>query len=232
MFDHSSLFSSLGEADQALLRKHMTSMELTNGHVLYEPGDHVDHAYFPLGPSLASFLVVMEDGRSIETAMIGNEGAIGGIVSHGLLPAFSRACVMHSGPFLRIASRNLEAAKNESAAIRNLFTRYADCLMAQVFQSVACNAVHPLGQRAAKWLSAAVERTGTQEITITQDQLASFLGVGRSYVSRMLQRLRAQKLIETRRGGIAVRSPETLKRMACNCNGLVRDHFATVLTDI
>ena len=101
--------------------------------------------------------------------------------------------VLHDGPLLRMDVEQLEGAKLKSLSIRHLFARYADCLMAQVFQSVACNAAHSIEQRAAKWLVSAMERTSDSRVPLTQEQLADMLGVGRSYVSRVIQSLKARR---------------------------------------
>jgi len=209
-----------------------TLVQLDTGHVFYEPGDTVTAAYFPLDAAVASFSVVMEDGSEIETAMIGQEGAVGGIVSQGHLAAYARAAVMHEGIFARIDLGALERLKARSPAIHHLLARYADCLLAQIFQSVACNASHPLEQRAAKWLSSAVERTQRQHIAMTQDQFGSILGVGRSYASRLIQRFKADGLVTTRRAGLVVRDPAGLRKRACGCDDLVRAHFEQVLAGV
>ncbi|MEZ5736931.1 MAG: Crp/Fnr family transcriptional regulator [Novosphingobium sp.] len=173
--------------------------------------------------------MLLESGVSVETVMVGREGALGGIVSQGNMPAYARSCVMHEGEFYRISATNLEKAKSHSINIRHLFARYADCLMAQVFQSVACNAIHTIEQRAAKWLCAAVERTGDSEIAMTQEQLASMMGIGRSYASRVIQRFKADGLVKTRRGGLDVLDHDRLLLHACSCNEMVAEHFNTVL---
>jgi CRP-like cAMP-binding protein len=196
---------------------------------LHEPGDIVQFAYFPRGPSLISYFVVLSDGRPIETALIGQEGTCGGIVSQGRHPAYARAQVQAGGAFLRIDLDSLEEAKKRSPALHHLFARYADCLMAQVFQSVACNAAHSIEQRTAKWLLAAVERSGSFDLTLTQEQLATMLGVGRTYISRVVQKFRANAVIETRRGGIGVRDVRKLRSRACECNAAINRHFEQVL---
>jgi hypothetical protein len=84
------------------------------GDILYEPGDSVNYAYFPCGQALASYRVILPDGRGVETALIGREGAIGGIVSQGRLPAYARALVQFEGQFLKISSSQLESLKKTS----------------------------------------------------------------------------------------------------------------------
>ncbi|MFX7552516.1 hypothetical protein ABTK04_18000, partial [Acinetobacter baumannii] len=86
----------------------------------------------------------------------GREGAVGGIVSQGFLPAFTRITVKFGGPVVRLAIGKLDQAKANSASLRNIFARYADCLLAQIFQSTACNAIHSIEQRTAKWILSAM----------------------------------------------------------------------------
>jgi CRP-like cAMP-binding protein len=227
-----NLLRALRPYDMLLLQPHLHEWNGDNGKVLYEPGDAVHWVYFPTGPSMISYLVVLEDGQAIETALIGREGAVGGIVSQGRLPAYSRAVVQFPGSFLRIESSALEEAKLQSLSLRHLFARYADCVMAQIFQSVACNAAHSIEQRTAKWLLSAIARTGGHEIPLKQDQLASMLGVGRSYISRVIQSLKIRGLIETKRGALCIRDLDALARLGCGCNDAVREHFDEVLSGV
>lgn len=230
--DDSNLLRMLGASDRAALAAILERCEFRGGDVLAEAGDDVTHVYFPCGPSLVSFVVLLDCGRTVETIMVGREGAVGGIVSQGRLPAYARAVVQFGGPFLRAETSAMEAAKERSPRLRQFFTRYADCLLAQVFQSVACNAGHTIEQRAAKWLVAATERTGDAHVPLTQERLAAMLGVGRSYVSRVLRDLREERILETRRGALVVRDEAGLRRKACRCNDAVKRHFETVLAGV
>ena len=230
--DQNRLIAALSPADRQLVATVARIVRLNSGTLLYEPGDIVGAAYLPLAEGVATFHVLMEDGSAVETAMVGCEGVIGGLVSRGRLAAYARSCVMHGGYFARIESGALETLKTNSPAIRDLLSRYADCLLAQIFQSVACNAVHNLDQRAAKWLSAAVDRTGTHRVAMTQEQFGSLLGIARSYASRLIQRFKAEGLLDTRRGALVVLDAEGLRRRACGCNDLVRAHFEQVLKDV
>jgi hypothetical protein len=223
---------ALHPADARLLEPHLKEWVGENGVVLYEPGDTVDWVYFPCGPSLVSFMVVLDDGRAVETALIGREGAVGGIVSQGRLPAYARAEVQFPGQFLRMRSAELEEAKLRSMTLRHLFARYADCVMAQVFQAVACNAAHTIEQRTAKWLLSAMQRTGDHEVPLTQEQLANMMGVGRSYISRILQHLKARGFLRTMRGRMCVTDTVALEGLACGCNYAVRRHFDEVLSGV
>lgn len=227
-----NLLSALDHEDRAGIAPLLTRRELIAGASLYEPGDRIEHCYFPCHAAVAGFYVVLEDGEAIETTLVGREGALGGMVSHGRLPAFARASVLQGGPFLRIDLADLEQVKSSHPGVARLFDRYADCFLAQIFQTAACNAVHDIEQRTARWLSAAQQRSKCQQVHLTQDQLAELLGVGRSYVARVLSRFRIADVITTRRGEITVTDEARLAAMACHCNQTVRAHFDAVLSGV
>lgn len=227
-----NLLRALKPADYELLRPDLELGEFSAHRVLYNPGDHVGTVYFPCGPSLVSYLVSNEDGRDVETILVGREGAVGGIVSRGNLPAFTRMVVQFGGAFAHIRLDKLEAAKSESASLQSLFSRYADCMLAQMFQSTACNAIHSIEQRTAKWIISAIERTGDLVVPLTQEQLAGMLGVGRSYASRVIQTFRREGVLMTRRGSLVVTDFETLGVKSCQCNEQVKSHFSEVLRGV
>ena len=227
-----NLLRALRPNDFALLQPDLKLGLVRAGQVIYYPGDDVRQVYFPLDATVLVFRVAVDDGRAIETALIGREGAVAGVVSQGRLPAYARAEVWHAGAVLKLDVERLEAAKNRSLSIRHLFARYADCLMAQVFQQVACNAAHSIEQRAAKWIISAMERTSDASVPLTQEQLAGALGVGRSYLNRVLQLLKARGLVETRRGGLTVVDLDGLQALACRCNDALRRHFDEVLKGV
>ena len=227
-----NLLRALRPTDAAIISPYLEPWIGARGQIIYEPGDPVRTVYFPCGPSLISYLVILRNGVAVETALIGREGAVGGIVSKGRLPAFARAEVQFPGPFFRMQISDLEKAKEASPTLGSLFARYADCLAAQVFQSAACNAAHSIEQRTAKWLISAVERTGGPDISLTQDQLAVMLAVGRSYISRVLRIFKQRGILDTRRGSLYIRNIDGLRELACECNDSVRAHFDEVLSGV
>ena len=227
-----NLLRRLKPTDYALIAPHLSDSESAAKELLYNPGDNVDVVHFPCGPSMASYLIHNEDGREVETVLVGREGAVGGIVSMGHLPAYCRIVVKYGGPFARLRVAHLEAAKEKSASLRHLFARYADCLLAQIFQSTACNAIHSIEQRAAKWIVSAIERTGGDVVPLTHEQLAMMLGAGRSHTTRVLRNFRAKGILETRRGSLLVQDQAALKAHCCPCNESVKSHFEEVLSGI
>ncbi|HBK05257.1 MAG TPA: Crp/Fnr family transcriptional regulator [Acetobacteraceae bacterium] len=230
---NNNLLRRLNAGDFALLAPHLAPEKTEANELLYNPGDDVDIVHFPCGPSLASYLVPNEDGRDVETILVGREGAVGGIVSLGYLPAYTRIIVKFAGPFVRLPVGKLDAAKTTSISLRNVFARYADCMLAQMFQSTACNAIHSIEQRTAKWIISAMERAdGDNIVPLTHEQLATLLGVGRSYASRVIQTFKAEGILETRRGSILVRDRAALQMRACLCNETVKNHFEEVLRGV
>jgi len=228
-----NLLRWLSADDFALIAPHLVHEEAKSNAPLYNPGDDVHTVHFPCGISLVSYLVANEDGRDVETILVGREGAVGGIVSLGYLPAYTRITVKFGGPFVRLPIAKLDDAKTASPTLRNVFARYADCLLAQMFQSTACNAVHSIEQRTAKWIISAMERAdGDNVVPLTHEQLATLLGVGRSYASRVIQIFKSEGVLETRRGSILVRNREVLQKRACLCNENVKNHFDEVLRGV
>jgi CRP-like cAMP-binding protein len=227
------LLSRLSEDDRARLVNHMRILEMKPGDVLQQAGDEVVDTWFPCGPSMACFCVSTQDGDSfVEVALIGREGAIGGIVSNGKVPSYATARVLYGGQFLRIKISALEQAKLDSITLRHWFSRYSDCLLAQVFQTAACNATHTVTQRTAKWLLAAMSRTGKADFTVTQQQLAEMLGVGRSFIARTVSRFREAGTLGTRRGVFIITNEAQLRAASCKCTAAIEDHFDNVLHGI
>jgi CRP-like cAMP-binding protein len=174
----------------------------------------------------------MQDDRAIEVATIGQEGAVGGIVSAGHKPAFARTVVEIGGLALHMPTDQLEEAKRRSHSLRDLFCRYADVLLAQTLQSVACNALHTIEERCSRWLLATQDRVPTRDLPVTQEFLAELLGVQRTTVSAAAQALQRKGLIHYRRGQITIADRVGLEEAACECYAAVEKHFRAVLPDV
>ena len=222
------LLAGLAAPDRAALAPHLEAVSLSRGEVLFHPGDEVEQIHFPCGSTVVSLVTVLADGRAAEAATIGREGAVGGIVSGGSKPAFCRAAAQIAGPALRLEAARLETAKGASAALRDRFARYADCLVAQLQQSVVCNAVHPLEARLCRWLLTTQDRVGDADLPLTQDALAEMLGTRRSTVTPVAGELQRRGLIAYRRGRVRVLDRAGLQRAACECHAALRRHFDRV----
>jgi CRP-like cAMP-binding protein len=226
------LLASLRPADRALLEPFIEAVALRRGEVLYEPGEDVVVTHFPCTGAMISLVLLTQDDRAIEVATVGLEGAVGGIVSAGHKPAFARSVVEIGGMALRIETERLEDAKKQSHSLRDLFSRYADVLLAQTLQSVACNALHTIEERCCRWLLATQDRVATRDLPVTQEFLAELLGVQRTTVSAAAQALQKRGLIQYRRGQITIADRAGLEEAACECYAAVEKHFRAVLPDV
>jgi CRP-like cAMP-binding protein len=228
-----ALLAKLRENDRQRLAPHMTIVDLKPQSILQQAGEEVVDTWFPCGSALAAFSVsIDDDNSSVEVGLVGREGAVGGIVSNGNLPAYATCQVRAGGRFLRIKTAALEQCKLDSITLRHWFSRYSDCLLAQMFQTAACNATHTVVERTAKWLVAGLARTGRNEFEMTQDQLAEMLGVGRTFVTRIVRQLRDEGILDTRRGVVIVKDETALRDKSCRCTTAIEDHFDAVLHGI
>lgn len=226
------LLAALSPADRKLIHPHLLLVTLKRETVLIEAGEDVAHCHFPCDGTIAALVVALVDGTTAEAATIGREGAIGGIVSLGHKPAFARAVVRNAGLALRMESDRLEELKAASPSLRDMISRYADCLLAQVLQSVACNVLHSLEPRFCRWLLHIHDRTGGSDVPLTQELLAEMLGVQRTTVTAVAAALQGKGLIKTHRGRIKVQDRAGLEAAACSCHAAVVEHFNRVLPSV
>lgn len=227
-FEGNLLLSTFSPEYRSLVESLAEVVELDLGEHIQTRGSEVDWSYFPYGTTMISLVVRLADGRSAEVASIGREGAVGGIVSCGHAPAFGDAIVHVAGPALRVPMKAIEDAKEHSNFIGNIFCRYSDYLLAQVQQSVACNTFHSIQQRAARWLLTAQDRAGDR-IELTQEALATLLGVQRTTLNAVVGTLQEEGLITVRRGRVLVMDRVGLRRQSCECYDAVERHFAAVI---
>src|SRR5690242_18042688 len=227
-FSGNHLLSTFAPEARALIESHGQMVELQTGTTVLDQGDQVLVTLFPVGPTMISMAVELAGGRSVEVALIGRRGAVGGIVSCGKAPAFTKAVVLVGGPAFRLPMAALEDAKTRSPFVGNLFCRFSDYLLSQVMQSVACNVFHSIPQRAARWLLHAQDRTGDR-IDLTQQALAGLLGVQRTTVNAVIQSLEQDGVIASGRGVIRVLDRGGLMERSCECYQKLEDHFAAVI---
>ncbi len=223
------LLSRVGSADRPTLSAMMTEVPLDLGQVLYEPGQRLDHVYLPTA-GIISLIVVMPDGECAETAVIGREGAAGLNASGFVDAAFTRFQVQVSGTAQRVSAAAFEDMVDASVEFCSAVSRYRDVLMRTTLQSVACNALHDVRRRCARWILQMHDRTddGTR-LPITQEFLAAMLGVKRNAVSKVARDLQRDGVIEYRRGKIAVTDRARLQEIACDCYGIIHGEIDKLL---
>lgn len=226
------LLAALHRRELDRVTPYIRVVELVRDQVLFDVGDDVVTTYLPCRGTMISLLVVSRDGQEIEVANIGREGAVGGVVSAGFKPAYGRAIVRVPGLSLALPTARLEEAKNASPILADLFSRYADALLAQMMQSAACNALHTVEQRCCRWLLSTHDRAGDEPIRLTQEALAQMLGVQRTTVTAVAGLLQEQGVIGTGRGRIEILDRAGLERRACECHDAVEQHFQHLLPEV
>ena len=216
--------------DQTALMHYCEVVELRFGQILYQPGDPLTHVYFPLSV-MVSLIAVMQDGRAIETMTIGREGVVATSASGYVDPAFSRFMVQVPGMAVRATAQGFEDMVDASVGFCSAVSRYREVLLRTTLQIVACNAVHSVRQRCARWILVTHDRSGSDLLPLTQASLAEMLGVKRNAISIVTRDLRRVGAIDNKRGRIEVVNREALSLVACECYDLVHREISRLLTD-
>jgi CRP-like cAMP-binding protein len=215
------LLAALSEKDMSLLKPHLKYIPLVQGVVLQEQGERIDQVYFP-HDGIISLLAVMQQGDAIETATIGNEGAVGSLSGLGPRRSHSRAVVQVAGLSARIAAEPFRKAAEESREIRDIIVRYGEMLLIQVQQTAACNALHAVEARLSRWLLQARDRLDSNTIGLTHEFLSQMLGVRRTTVTVIASMLQDAGLIRYHRGQIEIVDRPGLEARACECYAVIR----------
>ena len=221
------LLAELPPQDLQLLIPHFVTMKLAQGTILCEPGDDVAHVYFPLSGAV-SLLVVMRDGKTIETGTVGREGAVGAM--SGIFPCKWQVRAIAQLPMFagKIASTEFRKAVSSSRAIADLCIRCNEGLLTQARIGAACNAVHQIEARFCRWLLQSRDRAESDTITLTHQFLAQMLGVRRTTVTETSIKIEAAGAIICSRGVIKIIDLEAVKAMACQCYETFREHTSLV----
>ncbi|KAA0118912.1 Crp/Fnr family transcriptional regulator [Methylobacterium sp. P1-11] len=223
------LLDALSDSDRALIAPHLEPLTFVKGDTVLVAGSAASYVLFPREHAVVALVVATRDGRMAETASVGHDGAVGGLIGRGRLPPAVSGLVQVGGPVLRLEAERLRQAEGQSDTLRDLFARYADCFLAQLIQIAACNALHPIEQRCLRWLLSLQDRTGVDTLPITHEVLASMLGVQRTYLTRILRVLQEQGLIRVGRGRITILDRRAVSAAACECHARVQLHCEAVL---
>ncbi len=215
------LLAALPPADFEAIGPQLELVPMALGQMLYEPGTQLRHAYFPTD-SIVSLHYVTENGASAETAGVGNEGMVGISLFMGGDTTSSSAVVQTAGHAYRLDRRVLLQEFNRAPLFQSLLLRYTQALMTQMAQTAVCNRHHSVEQQLCRWLLLTLDRVPTRDLTMTQELVASMLGVRRESVTDAAGRLQAAGYIRYRRGHIGVLDRAGLERQACECYGVVK----------
>jgi CRP-like cAMP-binding protein len=222
------LLAALEPEDFGRLAPHLEVVHLPRGKVLYENGEAIRFAYFPHN-CMVSLVAVLEDGGSVEMAVFGCEAVLGFVSAIVVREALGRYVAQVPGTASRIPVEHLQRAFAESPDLRQLMLRYFEALLAQTFQTVACNAVHSVEARCCRWILSTHDRVSGDTLPLTHEFLAEMLGVQRSTVSITTRTLQTAGLITQRRGLIAVVDRAGLEEVACECYRTIRERYERLL---
>jgi CRP-like cAMP-binding protein len=214
---------SASDSDYSSLRPHLEYVSLPNHLVLHEGGGKLEFAYFPNG-GLISLVVVMKDGKTAEAGIVGNEGFTGTPAAVGLSRSPLRAVVQITGDGFRVEVAALQNTLESTPHLQLLLSRYAVVQGMQVAQTAACNRLHDIKQRLARWLLMTQDRVDSESLPITHDFLATMLGTDRPSVSLAAGILQKKKLIEYTRGAVTIVNRKKLEDSACECYGITQQY--------
>jgi CRP-like cAMP-binding protein len=223
-----SLLEALPEEDYALVAPHLVQVDLERGRLLYDPGDPIDHVYFP-HDGVISLMTLMESGAAIESATIGPEGALGLMAAVAPRQSLSRAIVQTPLTAARITAERLHEGWEKSPRLRDLVDRHTEALFGHAIQSVACNALHSVEARFCRWLLTCHDRISSDTVALTQEFLADMLGVQRTTVTAVARSLQAKGAIRYRRGVVDIIDRPVLQALTCECYGVIRGTYHRLL---
>lgn len=210
-------------------RPQMRIVELTRGQVLHNPGEVIETVYFPL-TSLISVTVTMSDGRTCEAGVAGSREMVGiNAFMGGSETTQTQYVAQVPGLAVKMPAESLLAEWDRNKALRNVLLRYTQAYIGQLSQNVACNRLHDIHQRLARWLLEARERIQSDDLNLTQEFLAEMLGVRRATVSDVAGPFREQGLLRWRRKSIQIVDVEKLKEVSCECYEVVRNEADRLL---
>jgi CRP-like cAMP-binding protein len=218
------LLARLPRDEYKRLAPHLKIVPLEFKQILYEARSPMDYAYFP-NRGVVSALAVMEDGRAIEVATVGNEGMMGLPLLVGAKTAANRAMVQVPGEALRMGQEVLRAEASRDSHLRRLLILYHSAFLVQVSQAVACNGLHSIHQRCCRWLLMTQDRAQSDVFPMTHELLAELLGVRRSSVSEVLAQIQEEELIRYSRGKFTVLDRNRLKLASCECYRRINEEF-------
>ena len=219
--EQNHLLRALSESERTRIFPNLQLIPMPLGTVLYESGDTLRHVYFPTD-CIVSLLYATEDGSSAEIAVVGNEGLVGIALFMGGETTPSRAIVKSAGPAYRLIGQRLKDEFYRSGEMQLLLLRYTQALITQMSQTAVCNRHHSVDQQLCRSLLLSLDRLVINHLTMTQELIATTLGVRREGVTEAAGKLQKAGVISYSRGEITVLDRPRLEAMCCECYAVVR----------
>jgi len=222
------LLSALSAADYQRLIPQMEVVSLDMRQVIYEPYQPIEYAYFPL-TGLISLVTVMRSGKAIESATIGNEGMVGLPLFLGVDHTTSQAYAQVPGESVRIPAKVFQKEARRQRGLARMLQLYTQALLVQISQAMACNGLHSIPERTARWLLMTHDRVAAERFPLSQELLGFMLGVRRAGVNEVATKLRKAGLIQYQRGVVEIVDRAGLEAAACECYGVIQAEFDRLL---
>ena len=222
------LLTLLDSATRSQLKPHMRTITIEHGEVLHGPSSDIEFVYFPQS-TIISVLARTEQGQTAETSIVGREGMIGSSSIHGIMTSFAECIVQVGGEAVRVPASEIHRAGQASDSFRKIVALFDLSLLAQSQQSTACQALHQVESRAARWLLQCSKRLGSNDIRLTQEFFGQMLGVQRTTINLVERTLQHAGLIQVGRGRISILDIESLHAVACDCYDRIERRYEELL---
>ena len=216
-----AILAALPAAQYKRLAKDLELVPLTLGQVLYESGQTMSHAYFPID-CIVSLLYVMKNGESAEIAVVGNEGMVGIALFMGGESTLSRAVVQNAGHAFRLKAQVLKDEFRSGEALSRVLLMFASALITQMVQTAACNRHHPVDQQLCRWMLLSLDRLSSSQISMTDKLVGNMLGLSTAEVTKATNLLQKAGLILYNAGEITVLDRTGVEKRSCECYGVVK----------
>jgi CRP-like cAMP-binding protein len=217
---YNEILLQLPPEEYDLVRSKLELVRLRTHHVLHEAGDTLKSVYF-CNTGLISILSVFPDGKSVEVGLIGNEGFVGLPLVVGFRTAFTRAVAQIEATAFRVDGGAFTAILPRCPSLERQLQKFSQVLAMEVTQIAACNRLHEVDERLARWLLMSADRVGSNSLPLTQEFLAQMLGTRRSSVTVSAGILQRAGLITLTRGGVTIVNRRKLEEAACDCYGIM-----------
>jgi CRP-like cAMP-binding protein len=225
------ILAALPDSVSQDLEPDLRHVTLPQGAVCIDAHDPINQVYFPQ-TGMISLFVATGGGGMVETSSIGREGAVGLQCGFGPRLSFSRAVVEIPGKFSTVSAPRFEQVVSCSPMLRDLIVRYTETLWSEAQQNAACNAIHDGSSRLCRWLLQCADRTGSDQLPLTQESLAEMLGMRRTTVTLLAQQLQNRGTLRYSRGRITVLDRAALQKHACGCYAAIKhDYLPQTPTD-
>jgi CRP-like cAMP-binding protein len=222
------LLRTLEPAALKLLKPQMKTITVHHGELLHSPSSQMEFAYFPIS-MIISVLARTSEGQTAETSIVGREGMIGSSAIHGIMTSFAESVVQVGGEATRIPTSDVHRIGKTSESFRKTIALFDLSLLAQSQQSTACQALHQVENRAARWLLQCRKRLGSNDIRLTQEFFGQMLGVQRTTINLVERTLQNAGLIQIGRGRISILDLEGLQAVSCDCYDRIERRYEELL---